>query len=321
MRGVAETHIIFVRHADVHNPGNLMYGRLPRFRLSKQGLKDAEVTAHALAEEPLAAIYTSPLIRAKQTARTIGKYHPEAPIRESASLLEIRSHYQGQAWSSFPRHPNFYDASAGDETVADVFHRMQRLMSRLRRQHNGGRVVCVSHGDPIKIIRAGYLGRPLTVESAREPDPAKGCLLRFTWLDGEAQPAISYYEPHTQRRLVGYWERVGSCAAIPPGTMQAAKLEGTQVLIANVDGALYVMADRCGHMNTLLHEGSLQGRCVTCPLHGAQYDVTTGKVLQEARLRRPRARGTGQLLTKLPTHPRPTYDVRLEGDDIFARIR
>ena len=68
-----QTDILFIRHAEVMNPDNVFYARLARFKLSEQGLKDAEAAAAALAEEPLAAIYTSPMLRAKQTARIIAR--------------------------------------------------------------------------------------------------------------------------------------------------------------------------------------------------------------------------------------------------------
>lgn len=195
-------------------------------------------------------------------------------------------------------------------------------MYRLMQKYEGQTVVCVSHGDPIKIIRLGYLGRPLTKDSAGEPDPAKGCLLRFIWSDPADKPAITYFEPHTQRYLVGYWERIGKRTEIPAGTMKHAKVEGADVLIANVAGEIFVMSDHCGHMNTLLHEGTIDGKCVTCPLHGAEFDVENGKVLKEAQLKRQlRSQLDSQPLGKLTTHPRRTYDVRFEGDDIFARIR
>ena len=104
---VPRTDILFVRHADVHNPDNVFYARLPRFHLSDQGVKDAEVTATALAEEPLAAIYTSPMLRAKQTARAIAQHHPGVPVRETRALIEIRTHYQGHKWDHMPRHADF----------------------------------------------------------------------------------------------------------------------------------------------------------------------------------------------------------------------
>lgn len=315
------TDILFVRHADVHNPRNVFYARLPRFKLSEQGWKDADVTANALADEPLAAIYTSPMLRARQTARIIAKQHPGIPVRVSRKLIELRTHFQGHEWVKMPRHPNFYDPEAGDETVQQVFLRMQRLMFEMLRQYGGKTVVCVSHGDPIKILRMGYLGQPLTKQSAWEPDPAKGSIVRFSWAEDAAEPEITSLEPHTGRYLAGYWERIGSLADLAEGRMLPAKLEGQPILIARVDGQVYVMANNCGHMRTLLHEGSLEAKTVTCPLHGSQYDVETGKVLREAQLKRPLRSAAGQPLEKVPTEPRRTFDVRLEGDAIFVRIK
>jgi broad specificity phosphatase PhoE len=315
------TDILFVRHADVYNPDNVFYARLARFHLSEQGLKDAETTAQALAEEPLAAIYTSPMLRAKQTARIIARQHPGIPLYETRRLIELRTHYQGHHWAKMPRHPNFYDPGAGDETVQQVFLRMQRLMFDLIAQYPGKSVLCVSHGDPIKIIRMAYLGQPLTKQSAWEPDPAKGSIVRFAWEEDAAEPEITYFEPHTGRYLQGYWERLGFLEDLPEGTMKASKLEGQPVLMARVDGQVFVMTNHCGHMRTLLHQGALQGKTVTCPLHGSQYDVESGKVLREAQLRRPLRGQNGEPLEKVPTESRRTFDVRLEGDAIFARIR
>jgi broad specificity phosphatase PhoE/nitrite reductase/ring-hydroxylating ferredoxin subunit len=316
------TDILFVRHADVHNPENVFYARLPRFKLSEQGLKDAEVTAQALAKEPLAAIYTSPMLRAKQTARIIARQHPETPLYVTRRLIEIKTHFQGHPWSKMPRHPEYYERMAGDETVQQVFLRMQRLMFDLMKRYPGTGVVCVSHGDPIKILRMGYLGQPLTKQSAWEPDPAKGSIVRFSWQGGASEPEITSYEPHTGRYLIGYWERIGYLAELPEGAMKPSKLEGLPVLLTKVDGRVFVMAGNCGHMRTLLHQGSLEGKTITCPLHGSQYDVETGKVLREACLKRPlRSSMDGKPLDKLPTEPRRTFDVRVDGDAIFARIR
>ena len=316
-----KTDVLFVRHADVHNPNNVFYARLAKFRLSEQGLKDAEVTAQALAEEPLAAIYTSPMLRARQTARIIARHHPGVPLRQTRRLIELRTHFQGHEWAKMPRHPNFYDAGAGDETVQQVFLRMQRLMFELLARYPGKTAVCVSHGDPIKILRMAYLGQPLTKQSAWEPDPAKGSIMRFSWPEGAVEPQITYFEPHTGRFMAGYWERVGLLPEVPEGGLKASTLEGQPVLLARVEGQVYVMAGHCGHMRTLLYQGCLEGKTLTCPMHGAQYDVETGKVLREAQLKRPLRSRDGRPLDMLKTEPRRTFDVRLEGDAIFARIR
>ena len=52
-------------------------------------------------------------------------------------------------------------------------------------------------------------------------------------------------------------------------------------MLANVDGKFYVLEDRCGHMNALLSMGNVTGNIVTCPFHGAKFDVTYGKKLSE----------------------------------------
>ena len=72
---------------------------------------------------------------------------------------------------------------------------------------------------------------------------------------------------------------VGKVSEISDGKMKHMEVDGKEVLIANVGGKFYAISDRCGHMNALLSMGNLTGNIVTCPFHGAKYDVTTGKKL------------------------------------------
>ena len=62
------TQIHFVRHGEVHNPQKIYYGRLPGFPLSEEGRRQAQAAAHALRARPLAAIFSSPMQRARETA-------------------------------------------------------------------------------------------------------------------------------------------------------------------------------------------------------------------------------------------------------------
>ena len=50
-----------------------------------------------------------------------------------------------------------------------------------------------------------------------------------------------------------------------------------QVLVANVDGKFYAINNYCSHEAVSLSQGTLKGAIVTCPLHGAKFDVMTGK--------------------------------------------
>ncbi len=65
------TTITFIRHGEVHNPQRILYGRLPRFALSEQGRAEAQAVAATLRDVPVATVYSSPLLRARQTAQAI----------------------------------------------------------------------------------------------------------------------------------------------------------------------------------------------------------------------------------------------------------
>ena len=64
---------------------------------------------------------------------------------------------------------------------------------------------------------------------------------------------------------------------IPAGTVREFQVNGSTLAISNVDGNFYAIHNTCLHRGGPLGEGDLKGRGVTCPWHGWQYDVTTGK--------------------------------------------
>jgi probable phosphoglycerate mutase len=200
-----DTTIVFVRHGNVHNPENLIYGRLPRMRLSSRGRDDVERTAQYLADVPLAAVYTSPLLRARQTAEVIASYHPGTPLRRASGLVEVHSSWEGhsnkvvQETQGF----SFYDPpkGEGDETIDDVFTRMDRVVRTVRRRHPGRTTVCVSHGDPIKILRIGYSGKELTPANVRAPDPGQASLVTFVFWHAHTLPIISAIDLGMLERL------------------------------------------------------------------------------------------------------------------------
>jgi nitrite reductase/ring-hydroxylating ferredoxin subunit len=77
---------------------------------------------------------------------------------------------------------------------------------------------------------------------------------------------------------------VTSVQDVPDGKMRHFEVNGKEIMIANVDGKYYAVSDRCGHANASLSLGSLNGKVITCPLHGAQFDVTTGKKVRDFNL-------------------------------------
>ena len=66
---------------------------------------------------------------------------------------------------------------------------------------------------------------------------------------------------------------------IAPGGTKTVELAGQEIVICNCDGTFYAIQRRCGHMNAPLEMGTLDGKFVTCAMHCAQFDVTTGQAL------------------------------------------
>lgn len=204
-RPVSGATILLVRHTDVHNPGDVLYGRLPRFGLSALGERQAEVTALALAEEPVSIFYTSPQLRARQTARVISLAHPGAPLHVTRLLAEVLTGWQGRPHSDLEAIGfNFYDnpVNAEDESIGDIWRRIEKFMERARRKHRGETVVGVTHGDVAMLARAVYLRQPLSVTSLRHPNvyPGKGSITRLLFSDKaqETYPVrVDYYDPNS----------------------------------------------------------------------------------------------------------------------------
>jgi nitrite reductase/ring-hydroxylating ferredoxin subunit len=71
--------------------------------------------------------------------------------------------------------------------------------------------------------------------------------------------------------------RVAAVGDVPPGTGAVVEANGRRVALFNVDGAFYALDNTCLHRGGPVGEGDLDGVVVTCPWHGFQYDVTTGR--------------------------------------------
>ncbi len=61
--------------------------------------------------------------------------------------------------------------------------------------------------------------------------------------------------------------------------MKMVKVSNERILLSNVGGKIYATQNDCGHQRASLSRGTLDGNIVTCPLHGAKFDVRTGAVL------------------------------------------
>ncbi|PWU82346.1 MAG: (2Fe-2S)-binding protein [Candidatus Nitrosopolaris wilkensis] len=125
---------------------------------------------------------------------------------------------------------------------------------------------------------------------------------------------------------------VAKISEIPSGKMKHTEVNGKEIMIANVNGKFYALTDRCGHMNALLSMGNLTGNTVTCPFHGAKFDVTTGKKITEPILTPPQEmeplpntwqkffENVGQLMSHIKTYDQTTYETRIDGDSIKIKV-
>ena len=97
---------------------------------------------------------------------------------------------------------------------------------------------------------------------------------------------------------------IGKTADIKAGELALFEVAGRRIAVANADGRFFAIDDTCTHEPCSLAEvGTLEGTVVTCGCHGAQFDVTTGKVLA-------------------PPAPEPVkaYRLRIDHDDLVLEI-
>lgn len=78
------------------------------------------------------------------------------------------------------------------------------------------------------------------------------------------------------------WHSLIAECEFPGEGKLAAKINGWHVLVARIDAGLVAVNDRCTHQASLLSGGRIRGGTVMCPLHGARFDLATGKCLGAA---------------------------------------
>ncbi|MBI5833399.1 MAG: non-heme iron oxygenase ferredoxin subunit [Armatimonadetes bacterium] len=97
--------------------------------------------------------------------------------------------------------------------------------------------------------------------------------------------------------------RVATLSDVPPGTMKGVWVEDEAVALYNLDGEILATGDICSHAHAHLTDGTLCGCEVECPLHGARFDIRSGRQL-----------------TMPAVVPIPRYEVRVEGNDILVLV-
>src|SRR5215204_4505418 len=120
---------------------------------------------------------------------------------------------------------------------------------------------------------------------------------------------------------------------VPEGKTKHVEVKEKEILLANSDGKVYALCDRCSHMNAPLSMGAMNGKVVTCPMHGARFDVTTGKKIAEpmaldpSKLPEPLPESlqkmfahSAEIQSKIKTYDQPTYETRVDGNRVKVRM-
>jgi nitrite reductase/ring-hydroxylating ferredoxin subunit len=99
------------------------------------------------------------------------------------------------------------------------------------------------------------------------------------------------------------FKKVARTDEIPVGKVMGFEIGLDRIVICNTGQGFYAMIDECTHQSLRLSEGRLKGNVLTCPHHGAKFDVTTGEV----------------------THPPAiveidTYEVKVENGELFVKL-
>ena len=98
------------------------------------------------------------------------------------------------------------------------------------------------------------------------------------------------------------WQRVAALADLADDAAFATKLGSRRIALYRLDGKIYALDDVCTHALALLSQGFIERGAVECPLHGARFDIATGRCLAPPA-----------------TVDLRTYAVRIEGGEVFAR--
>ena len=99
------------------------------------------------------------------------------------------------------------------------------------------------------------------------------------------------------------WARVAAAEDVPPNCLHTVQTDAGPVVLANVDGRIYALEDRCSHQDYPLSAGDVEDGQIECAFHGARFDVCTGRA------------------TRLPAiTPVRTFDVEVRGDGIYLNL-
>lgn len=202
------TTIYLMRHGEVYNPANVLYGRRPGFKLSDAGIQQARAAGLHLSQQAVSAIYCSPMERARQTAQIVASLCGGLAPRLDQRLIEVATPYEGRPIEELAAMG--WDLYTGNEAPYEVpqtvLARVLDFFTDARERHRGESVVAVAHGDllvfpwlhfhgyaPESLMKDKLMNYRLPVDY-----PATASITTFTFDErsGAERPRATYMCPY-----------------------------------------------------------------------------------------------------------------------------
>lgn len=183
------TTFLLIRHAAHARVHDTLCGRMPGVTLSEEGRRQAEALGTRVREVGVAAVLSSPVQRALETAEAFGLSVMADPAFEEFDF----GRWMGRRFDDLAADPdwqawNNHRASSrppGGESMAEVRARALAGLHRLRAAHEDATVAIVSHGDVVKSVLLGVLGLSDDAHDRIEVAPAS--VSRVAMWDGGAR--------------------------------------------------------------------------------------------------------------------------------------
>lgn len=108
---------------------------------------------------------------------------------------------------------------------------------------------------------------------------------------------------------------IATTSELTDGSKKMAKINGHELMIAQIGNNYYCTDNRCPHMGGNLSQGMLNGTVITCPRHGSQFDLADGHVIRWTNWS-----GIKKSIGKLLKSPRDlkTYNIKIEDEKILV---
>lgn len=193
------TVVHLLRHGEVDNPGGIIYGRLPGYRLSELGRQMAVRVADYLGANDIARVVSSPLERAQETAAPLAR-RLGLTVDVDERVIEAGNSFEGERFSTralttprvWRRLTNPFRPSWG-EPYEQLATRMLAAVEDARRAAEGRETVVVSHQLPIWIARQKLAGARLWHDPRRR-ECGLASLTTLTYAGADLE-SIAYSEP------------------------------------------------------------------------------------------------------------------------------